>query len=107
MKKTAPALALLILCASLPVVHAEESGGTLYKMNCAPCHGVSGDANTPAGKKFNATVFNTAEGLQKSDEELLMVTRTGKGQMPSWSDVLTDTELKSVIAYIRTFQKKQ
>jgi mono/diheme cytochrome c family protein len=98
------ALALAFVVA--PVAPAQDSPASIYKASCAPCHGVNGDANTPAGKKYKATAFNSSGALKASDTELLKITRNGKGQMPPWSDVLSDGQLKSVIEYIRTFQKK-
>lgn len=85
---------------------AQDSAADVYKTNCAPCHGVTGDANTPAGKNFKATVFNTADGLKKSDADLVKFTKVGKDNMPAWADVLTDKQIKDVIAYIRTLSKK-
>jgi cytochrome c5 len=99
-------IALILAFAAAPLASAQDSPVSIYQATCAPCHGVNGDANTPAGKKYHATVFNTAAGLKESDSELLKIARKGKGQMPPWSDVLTDAQLKSVIEYIRTFQKK-
>jgi mono/diheme cytochrome c family protein len=98
--------ALLLAFAVAPLASAQNSPADLYKASCAPCHGANGDANTPAGRKYKATVFNTTKGLKESDTELLKITRNGKGQMPPWSDVLTDAQLKSIIDYIRAFQKK-
>ncbi len=104
--KTVYAAFRIALILALPVsAIAQDSAADLYKTNCAPCHGVSGDANTPAGKNFKATAFTTDAGQKKSDKELLAIARNGKGQMPPWADVLTDTQLKGVIEYIRTLHK--
>lgn len=99
-------VALVLSLTVVPAMVAQDSPSAVYKANCAPCHGVNGDANTPAGKKYHATSFNSATALKKSDAELLTITRNGKGQMPPWADVLSDAQLKGVIGYIRAFQKK-
>lgn len=106
MSKHIPPIALLLALVLAPTAFAQDSPADLYKASCAPCHGANGDANTPAGRKYKATSFTSAAGLKHSDAELLQITRKGKGQMPPWSDVLTDAQLKSVITYIRMFQKK-
>jgi len=40
-----------------------------------------------------------------SDAEMLALIRNGKEKMPAWVDVLTDDQIKDVIAYIRAMQK--
>lgn len=96
-------IALLVLGSAMTGVGQEAS--EVYKTNCAPCHGATGDANTPAGKNFKATVFNR-DPLKKSDAQLVAFTKAGKDNMPSWADVLTNQQIKDVIAYIRTLSKK-
>ncbi len=98
------AIVLLAACAS--AAYAQNSGEEVYKTNCALCHGVSGEADTPAGKTFKATQFTAPEAFKKSDAALLAFTKKGKGQMPGWADVLTDEQLKNVIAYLHTLEKK-
>jgi mono/diheme cytochrome c family protein len=77
----------------------------VYKTNCALCHGVVGDANTIAGKKFAVPPFHGADAFKKTDTQLLDFIKAGKGDMPAWSDVLSDDEVKAVIAYIRSLEK--
>jgi mono/diheme cytochrome c family protein len=64
-----------------------------------------GDANTAAGKKFAVPPFHGADAFKKTDAELLEFIKAGKGDMPAWSDVLSDDEVKAAIAYIRTLEK--
>jgi len=86
-------------------VAAEQSGAGIYKVNCAPCHGATGDANTVAGKKYHAKAFNALE-LKMNDAELLEFVRNGKGDMPAWKDVLEDDEMHRVLDYVRGLYKK-
>jgi cytochrome c6 len=97
-------IALLAVCTSL--AYAQKSGEEVYKANCALCHGATGEADTPAGKTFKATQFTTPDTFKKSDAELIAFTKKGKGQMPAWEGELTDDQLKNVIAYIHTLEKK-
>ncbi len=84
---------------------AEQKSASVYKTSCAQCHGATGEADTPAGKAFNAQSLKSPDVLKMSDEELLDLTKKGKGKMPAWEGVLTDDQLKGVIAYIHTLQK--
>ena len=98
--------AILLLAASAALACAQNSGEDAYKANCILCHGEAGDANTPSGKIFKAASFSSPEVMKKSDADLLNIIKNGKDKMPPWSDVLTDEQVKDVIAYIHTLQKK-
>jgi cytochrome c6 len=86
--------------------YAAPPTAAVYKSSCAPCHGVAGDANTAAGKNFNVPSFSSDAVLKQSDDDLLAVTKNGKGKMPAWHDKLSDGQLKDLVAYIHTLQKK-
>jgi mono/diheme cytochrome c family protein len=78
----------------------------MYKSSCAQCHGATGEADTPAGKTFGARSLSSQDVVKMSDAELLAVIKNGKDKMPAWSDTLTEDQLKVVITYIHTLQKK-
>jgi len=84
---------------------AQSAGKENYKTNCTPCHGDNGDADTPAGKKYAVPSFRNSDAFKKTDAQLLDFIKAGKGDMPAWSDILSDDEVKDVIAYIRTLPK--
>lgn len=105
MKRIAILLALSLANGAAMTVAAEQSGASIYKVNCAPCHGAAGDANTAAGKKYKVAAFKAME-LKKNDAELLEFVRNGKGEMPAWKDVLEDDELHRVLDYVRGLYKK-
>ena len=105
MKRMISCSALLFVLGTVATGFAQDSGADLYTTNCAPCHGATGNADTPAGKKFKAKSFNTEDALKKNDVELVAFTKAGKGDMPPWADVLTDDQIKQVITYIRAFKK--
>ncbi len=77
----------------------------VYKANCAPCHGASGDANTAAGKAFKVPAFNSEAVVKQSDADLLAIEKNGKGKMPAWHDKLSEEQMKDLIGFIRTLQK--
>lgn len=104
--KIACRISAILLCIyAVECACAEQKGASVYKANCTPCHGSVGDANTPAGKKYSVPPFHGSDAFKKSDAEMVEFIKTGKGDMPAWSDILSDDEVKSVIAYIRALEK--
>ena len=101
-------IGILTLSFSLASVtlHAQVSGADTYKAKCQMCHGADGLGATPAGKSMKATPFNSPEILAASDADLISATKNGKGKMPAYSGKLSDGDIKQVIAYIHTLQKK-
>ena len=84
---------------------AQDSGAETYKARCAMCHGEDGTANTPAGKAFKAASFNEPAIVKIPDLDRIAIVKKGKDKMPAFGDKLTDDQIKSVLAYIRTLQK--
>ena len=99
--------AILLCTFAVACACAEQKAASVYKTNCIACHGATGEADTPAGKALNATSFSTPDSLNKSDAELVAIIKNGKDKMPPWSEVLTDEQVKDVIAYIRTLKKEK
>ncbi len=95
----------LTLSATLPAV-AQAAGADTYKAKCQMCHGADGAGATPAGKAMKALPFTDPEIVKASDADLIAATKNGKGKMPAYTGKLTDGEIKSVVAYVRTLQKK-
>jgi mono/diheme cytochrome c family protein len=99
------AVALTLACASAAGV-AQGPGADTYKAKCQMCHAADGLGGTPAGKAMKAMPFNDPQILNKSDADLIAATTNGKGKMPAYKGKLSDAEIKAVIAYIHTLQKK-
>jgi mono/diheme cytochrome c family protein len=70
------------------------------------CHAADGSASTPAGKSTKARPFDSADVLKVSDDDLFNVTKNGHAKMPAFAGKLTDDQIKGLIAYIHTLQKK-
>jgi mono/diheme cytochrome c family protein len=99
------AICCLAACIVTPAF-AQNSGADTYKAKCAMCHGADGLAATPAGKAMKAPSFKDPAVVKASDAELIAVVKNGKNnKMPSYIGKLTDDQIKSVVAYIRTLQK--
>ena len=99
-------ISAILLCTIAGAWACAQPAATVYKANCAPCHGAAGDANTPAGKTFKVPSFSSDDVLKEPDTQLLQVAKDGKGKMPAWHDKLSEDQLKDLIAYIHTLQKK-
>ena len=85
---------------------AQSSGADVYKSKCAMCHGADGLGDTPAGKSTKVHPFNSPDVVKMSDTELVAIVTDGKAKMPAYKGKLTDAQVKEVVAYIRTLQKK-
>jgi cytochrome c6 len=85
------------LCASSAI--AQDAAST-YKAKCAMCHGADGK-----GGKMGTRDFASADVKAESDAQLVDIVTKGKDKMPSYSGKLKDTEIKDLVAYIRTLAK--
>lgn len=88
------------------IAQAQASGAATYTAKCQMCHGADGMGATPAGKAMKAIPFNDPQILSQSNAELMAATKNGKGKMPAYTGKLSDGEIKAVVTYIHTFQKK-
>jgi mono/diheme cytochrome c family protein len=83
----------------LPVPPAgtrEHQGYTLFMMNCAHCHGT--DARGDEGPDLH--------GVTKSDARISSIIKNGiPGEMPKFGAKLTDTDVKSLVAFVRSLNR--
>ncbi|MGO8717983.1 MAG: c-type cytochrome [Acidobacteriaceae bacterium] len=87
-------------------VLAQSSGADVYRSKCAMCHAADGSASSGAGKAMKVPSFLTPESKKMSSAEYEAIVKNGKGRMPAYSGKLSDAQIKDVVAYIRTLQKK-
>lgn len=70
---------------------------------CSVCHNVDNDEKkigpSLKGLYKHAKLKN---GKKVTDESVLAIINVGGGGMPAYSDTLSDTEKKNVIAYLKT-----
>ncbi|MDN5289561.1 MAG: hypothetical protein JWR38_5835 [Mucilaginibacter sp.] len=69
----------------------------LFKKKCATCHGNNGTKGRWGAKNLQISKLN--------DNELFTMINTGKGIMPKWGKKLTQTQILSVIEYVKTLRK--
>jgi len=100
----AASLASLILGA-IPAFGSE--GQAHFEKKCAMCHGKDGSGETATGKALKARDLRIPEVQKQGDTELAAWIAAGsKGKMPPFKDSLTASEIKNVVAYIRTLKKR-
>lgn len=82
-----------------------SSGGHLWQLNCASCHGEHGQGVT-------APALNSQEFLGSvTDEQIQRIMSVGISgtAMPAWSDEfsgpLTEQQIASVVTYLRSLEK--
>lgn len=85
-------------------VALETAGRTLWALNCAECHGLSGQG-------VDAPALNAQEFLDTvSDEQIHSITAVGipGTEMPAWwnelGGPLTDEQIAAVVAYVRSWE---
>lgn len=82
--------------------NTRKSGEKLYSINCISCHGTPGKANflklvPPPGDPATDKI------QRNNDGELFFKATTGRGQMPSFKNVLSSDEIWNIISFLRSF----
>ena len=108
------ALAVTLIAIAPPLIIGEvtiaannQPGATqIYAKHCASCHGKDGRARTFKAK------FNHARDLtdplwqdEVSDERLFNSIMNGKKKMPAYRKKLSESQVNSLIAYVRTLAR--
>jgi cytochrome c6 len=82
-----------------------------WEKHCQKCHGADGKGETVMGKKLKVKDYTDAK-VQASftDAEAIKITKEGKKEgdkslMKGFGDVLSDAEIKDLVAYVRKFKK--
>src|SRR5579863_4737734 len=91
------ACGLIAVCSSSAV--AQDAAAT-YKAKCAMCHGPDGK-----GGKMGTRDFASPEVKAETDAQLTDIITKGKGKMPAYGEKLKDTEIKDLVAHIRSLAK--
>jgi cbb3-type cytochrome c oxidase subunit III len=99
--------AFLLICSlGLQAGPRPDDGGDLFKQKCSMCHGVD-------GKGFSAlnTPDFTDPKVQASltDKEIVGIIKNGKKgtAMPAFAEKLSDDQIKSLVAYIRSLDSSK
>ena len=76
------------------------NGKEVYEMHCQTCHGVDGSSVEPG-----IPDFTRGESLMVPDTELFERLWDGMAHLPSYRGMIDDSDLRDVIAYVRTLQR--
>jgi cytochrome c6 len=80
---------------------AAQDAAATYKSKCAMCHGVDGK-----GGKMGTKDFASPEIKGMTDAQLTEIITKGKPpRMPAYGDKLKESDIKELVAYIRTLGK--
>src|SRR3954471_10752777 len=91
-----------------------QHGKTVYDAHCVECHGASGRGDGPAAAHLHPRapdfpsakykIRSTETGTLPTDDDLMRSVRQGLygTSMPSWDRVLSDTDTRDVVEYIKS-----
>ncbi len=87
-----------------------EDGKQLYEQTCSPCHGMSGKGDGPTAQVLQPKPANLTTALKGKNDAYLTKLLKGGGPsvgksplMPSYKDVLSEEQMRSLIQYIKGF----
>ena len=80
-----------------------QAAAALYAgNNCAMCHGEDGKGKLKGAPDFTSATWQKSH----TDAELMNDIKNGEKAMPAYKDKLNDDQIKSLVAYVRSFAKK-
>ncbi len=110
-------LASLFLSTMAFAAGDKVAGAIVFKKNCVPCHGATGEGNGPASVSLKPKPANFVNPAYKdstgknpkdyTDAELTAIISNGrKGTaMPTWKRTLSAAQIADVLAYERSLHK--
>jgi cytochrome c5 len=81
------------------IAESKSYEASLYRQNCAICHGVEAYGKEIDGKLVPSLRYGEIE--KKSEEEIYQQISHGKLPMPAFEKQLTDEEIKRMVKFIR------
>jgi mono/diheme cytochrome c family protein len=103
-------MAVSLLIASSAGTWAADAAAN-WNANCVQCHGKTGAADTPMGKKLSAKNLSDAKvqagftDAQAAEAIKNGVKENGKTTMKAFGDKLSDADIKALVGYVRTLKK--
>jgi mono/diheme cytochrome c family protein len=90
---------------------SSDKAKKMYAIDCAVCHGETGDGKTDLAKDMSLTMPDWTDPKTlagKSDQELFDIIRKGKDKMPAEdAGRAKDPDVWGLVAYIRVLAKAQ
>jgi cytochrome c len=95
-----------------PTAASQEKAKKLYAMDCALCHGESGNGKTDLATSMNLTLADWTDPKTlavMSDQQLFDIIRKGKGEKmpPEDPGRAKDDDVWNLVTYLRGFSKNQ
>lgn len=82
------------------------SAAAIYMKRCASCHGKDGRAKTFKAKFNDARDLTNAQWQEDvSDERIYNAITNGRGKMPAFRKKLSDSQVESLVSYVRGLKK--
>jgi mono/diheme cytochrome c family protein len=114
MKYPITIIAMLLTIAPMAATAQTDpaKGKEIFEQMCAGCHGTRGDGGEGHSGGFSpvVTTLGKKEYMDQLPDDYLMLVITKGGAymgkiaaMPAWEKRLTDEEIRSIVAHIRTF----
>ena len=101
-----PAAALLLVVTARPI-RAESARSENFQTHCAVCHGDDGRGQTEEGRKKKARDLTNAKWQDTIDDARIVRSITkGHDEMPAFGKKLTESEIKTLAAEVRSLAKK-
>lgn len=100
------ALAVVPACqhSSNPEQQQVDNAAQTFATICARCHGSDGKGGVaPEGSSPPRNFCDAAFQAQRTDDQLKQVIRKGKGAMPAFGNLFSDTDLQGLVHKIRSF----
>ena len=77
-----------------------------FRTKCAMCHGPDG-SGSEVGKSMNVPDLRSPAVQKLADAQLAQIISDGKGGMPSFKNSLTEDQVHSLVAHIRSLRGKK
>ena len=96
---------VVLHCVTVFAAPQGQTGRSAFKSTCASCHGQNGTP-TAVGRSMNAPDLASTAVQNETNAELQQIISNGKGNMPPFKGNLSEAQIDSLVAYIRTFSKR-
>ena len=77
-----------------------------FRTKCAMCHGPDG-SGSEVGKSMNVPDLRSPVVQKLPDAQLAQIISDGKGGMPSFKNSLSEDQVHSLVAHIRSLREKK
>lgn len=83
-----------------PLAQESLSGGDLFNMACASCHGLN-----LQGGEVAPELGPGSDAEEESDDRLSLRITNGKDEMPAFGGTLDETQIQAIVEYLRKVQQ--